>query len=74
MLGYNDKGQTNVPEQVYRSYGKDQDLNSNPDGEKDILKKEIVSLVTGNKLSGGVDTEGELHLWGKSEYAVFSEK
>ena len=37
-------------------------------------KKEIVSLVTGQHLSGGVDTQGELHLWGKKEYSVVPEK
>lgn len=36
--------------------------------------KEIKSLVTGNKVSGGVDQEGELHLWGFDEYTVVPEK
>ena len=38
------------------------------------VKKEIVKLVTGQQNSGGVDTDGELHLWGRKEYAVVPEK
>ena len=35
---------------------------SNYDDEQVRVKKEIVKLVTGQQNSGGVDTEGELHL------------
>jgi len=30
-------------------------------------KKEIVWLGVGNEMTAGVDSEGELHLWGKKE-------
>ena len=38
------------------------------------VKIVIVSIVTGHMVSGGVDTEGELHLWGRNEHAVVPEK
>ena len=38
------------------------------------MKKELVNIFTGYQLSGGVDSEGELHLWGKKENMVIPEK
>ena len=76
--GDTEYGQTNVPEYVQGGYP---GLNAKADlenisGADDPagVKIVIVSLVTGQMLSGGVDTEGELHLWGRNEHAVVPEK
>ena len=47
-------------------------MNRKEDAEDGIVavRKEIVSVTTGHFVSGGVNREGELHLWGRKENVV----
>ena len=56
---------------MYRSIGGHKFGNGSID---DQIMKEIKSIVLGYQLSGGIDAEGELHLWGLKEYSVIPDK
>ena len=42
--------------------------------EENEAKKEMIRISAGNVMSGGVDHEGNLHIWGKREYIVIPDK
>lgn len=65
--GENSDGQTVVPDSIYGGLedlvpGCDQDQ---IDNDQLDTKKEIVSLSVGIKTSAGVDTNGEIYIWGR---------
>ena len=38
------------------------------DSDSDQTKKEIVTLSVGNTLTAGIDSSGEMHIWGKIKH------
>ena len=71
--GEDSEGQATVPHTIWGGVkgirGIDNDIDVDRSGSDcEEMKREIVALNVGNATSAGVDSSGEMHIWGKMKY------